>query len=202
MHFTELIEKVLTARLNTVNDAAAGAPLASPSGRIVQAYAGQLGKKVCLEGKEVKYDSTTGALYGGVYQYVQFKSDSSGSNARGQVVFWSDMDDYVVTPDAAAGNLGLWAGITLNAVTKGNYGWIQVAGRATVKFKSSITKATPAAGDLVIIDQAPTNTADILADATGLTSLHAKSILGTVETAPSGGGVAVVQLWPRFNNMG
>ena len=72
---------------------------------------------------------------------MQFKSNSTNVNAGGNIAFWSDRATHVVTPDAT-GNLGQVAGVILEAETKGNYGWIQVAGRATVNFKSSLTPAT------------------------------------------------------------
>src|SRR6266404_5780562 len=72
-----------------------------------------------------------------------------------------------------------------------------------VKFKSSLTAATPAIGDLVIVDQSAT-TPGALADdptqATGLTSTTMKSIIGVSEAAPVASATQLVQLWPRFWN--
>ena len=180
-------------------DPAIGVPLTSPSGSIVQQYGGQLGAKLSLDTGEASNasDPAASTLFAGVYQYVQFASGSTASNARGQIVFWLTAASYIVTPDVTAATQGLIAGITLATITKGNYGWIQIQGRASVKFKSSITKATPAAGDLVVVDQGggtPTDTADVLADATNLTSPITKSILGVADVAPVGGTVTAVDL--------
>lgn len=189
-----------TGFLNSAaGDPAPGVPLTSPSGSIVQAYAGQVGAKLTVDTNEASglSDPATATLLAGIYQYVQFLSSSTASNARGQIVFWNNAASYIVTPDVTLATQGLIAGITLAAVTKGNYGWIQIQGKANVKFKSSITKATPVAGDLVIVDQGggtPTNTADILADATNITSPIAKSVLGVADANPTGGSLSVVDL--------
>lgn len=185
-------------------DPAPGVPLTSPSGSIVQAYAGQVGAKLSVDTNEASNlsDPAASTLFAGIYQYVQFLSSSTASNARGQIVFWSTRSTYVVTPDVTAATSGLIAGITLAAVTKGNYGWIQIAGKAGVKFRASITKATPAAGDLVVIDSTPTDTADVLADATNITSPIAKTIVGVADAAPTGGAVSAVDLAFFMNGWG
>jgi len=102
-----------------------------------------------------------------------------------------------------AATQGQIAGITLLTNTKGNYGWIQVGGTASVKFKSSLTAATPAAGDLVIVDQSATTSGALGDDPTqsgNPTYLILKSVLGVVETAPVASAIALVELWPRFWN--
>lgn len=205
MQLTEAIEKVLTGKLNTVNDPAPGAPLASPSGSIVSTYGGQVGRRVALNAAEIApltNAPATTPLAGGIYQYVLFKAATTASNARGQIVFWDTPASYTVTPDAADALLGRVAGITLNAVSKGQYGWIQTGGRAYVKMKASLTKATPAAGDLVVVDQTPANVGDVIEDTTNLTVKLAKSIVGVTEAAASGGGVVLVQLHTKFWNLG
>lgn len=185
-------------------DPAPGVPLTSPSGSIVQAYAGQVGAKLSIDTTEASNlsDPAGSTLFAGVYQYVQFASGSAASNARGQIVFWSTRSTYIVTPDVTAATQGLIAGITLAAVTKGNYGWIQIAGKATVKYKSSLTAATPAAGDLIIVDQAPSNAADDPTQSGNPTYLIAKSIVGVADVAPVGGSVLAVDLAFWFNGWG
>jgi hypothetical protein len=191
MPFSQII-KVSTGKLNTVNDAVAGASVASGTG--ASPYLGQLGKVVWFGPQDIRYDSATGTLYEGFYEYVQFRSGSSASNALGQVVFWYDQTNFIVTPDATD---GLHAGVTLNAVSKGNYGWIQVGGRASVLFRASITKATPAIADVVVV-QTGQNVADVLADATTFTSPNLKLLLGIAQAAPTGGAVSVVDLFDRL----
>lgn len=189
--------RVTTSYLNDVNDPAPGVPLSSPSGSIVQAYAGQVGGKLFLGAISAAAlsDSAVGTLYGGIYQYVQFKSASTAANARGGLVVWSDRENFIVTPDVTATTVSLVAGVAINAVTKGQYGFIQIAGKASILFKASTTKTTPAIGDLVIIDGAtPSNVGDVLADATTLTSPLAKTIIGTAIAAPVGAAISTVAL--------
>jgi hypothetical protein len=187
--FFNQIDRVVSRYLNSTDDPLPGQPLTSPSGSIVVGFDGMLGQKYAVTGLLAGSNpestalslTSTGTLYGGVYQYVQFKSGSTAANIRGGVLFWSDIANFVVTPDVTLATQGQIAGIGLFANTKGNYGYIQVAGLASILFKSSITKGTPAAGDLVIVDQGggtPTARGDILADATSITSPILKSVLG------------------------
>jgi hypothetical protein len=194
--------RVTTGFLNTVNDPAPGVPLSSPSGSIVQPYTGQVGGKLTLRDEDaLKLSDVTNVatLYNGIYTYVQTKSGSSTAPARGLVAFWYDRGTYIVTPDGSATNISKPAGVYLNAPTKGQYCFIQVAGKASAKFTATITKATPADGDLVVINSS-TYLADVLADATNLTSVEAKTIIGICDGAPTGGAISLVDLWRNFDN--
>ena len=191
--------KLPTGFLNSAGgDPAPGLPLstAQASGSIIQPYAGQVGGKLSMDTLEAAEmsDPTQFTLFAGIYQYVQFLSTSVAANARGQVVVWSNRANYVVTPDVTAATQGLIAGITLATITKGNYAWIQIAGRAFVKYKSALTAATPAAGDLIILDQTPTFAADDPTQSTALTPLQEKSKLGTAGVAAIAGSVLAVDL--------
>lgn len=195
--------KLVTGFLNKENVPVLGSPTASPSGSIIQGYPGMLGTKAYFDTAEALRlsDTTVGTLYEGVYQCVKVVATASGTVARGTVLFWSDIVNAVVTPDVADATVtGLIAGIAIGTITKGYYGIMQVDGEASIKFAASITKATPASGDLVVVDQAPTAAADVLADATGLTSVTAKGILGVALEAPVGGAVKKVLL--RFGGVG
>lgn len=179
--------RVTTGYLNTVNDPAPGVPLTSPSGSIVQSYDGQVGGKLTLDTKAALALSLTtiGTLYAGVYMYVKFKSDSTATVARGNIVFWSDMANYEVTPDVTATTASLVAGIGICVVTKGQYGFIQVAGKASVLF-GTVTKGAPAIGDLVSVIATPLAKGDVILDATALTSPLAKLVIGvSIEAAAS-----------------
>jgi hypothetical protein len=190
--------------LNSINDAFIGS--GSSTGTGAQPYPGQLG--AFMELTEVQALAMSAApatltLHEGIYQYVQLVSTSTAAAAVGQVAFWSTRSGYVVSADTGPTLLGFVAGIFINVLTKGNYGWIQIAGTANVKFKSSLTAATPAIGDLVIVDQSATTSgaaADDPTQATGLTSTTTKSILGVSEAAPVASATQLVQLWPRFWN--
>ena len=191
--------KLPTGFLNSAGgDPAPGLPLstAQASGSIIQPYAGQVGGNLSMDTLEAAEmsDPTQFTLFAGSYQYVQFLSTSVAANARGQVVVWSNRANYVVTPDVTAATQGLIAGITLATITKGNYAWIQIAGRAFVKYKSALTAATPAAGDLIILDQTPTFAADDPTQSTALTPLQEKSKLGPAGVAAIAGSVLAVDL--------
>lgn len=191
----------LSAPLNTTNDAIAGGNVAGGTGQPL--YQGLVGKRIWLDNAAALQLSATatGTLYAGIYQYVQFLSGTTASNARGQIVFWSigtssatavltSGSQYVVTPDGSAtvGD-GLWAGITLNAVTKGNYGWIQIAGLASVLFRSSVT-ATTAGVNVIVVTTS--NVADGIADATATTNSTQKSTLGVALEAPANSTISKV----------
>jgi hypothetical protein len=169
----------------------------SVSGSIIQPYGGLLGGVLDIDATtagKLTLPGSANTLLEGLYMMVQFLSSSTASNAVGQLVFWSNKSSYIVTPDVTAATTGKIAGVTLNAVTKGNYGFIQIAGRASVLFKGTITKTSPADGDLAIVDQTPANDADVLADATTITSPTLKAALGICYGAPTGGAISLVDL--------
>lgn len=114
-------------------------------------------------------NNAVGNLYTGTYGYVLTRNNSSSAPTRGHACFWdltaisanasnnnttsgnyigSPQTDalYQVTSDEAA-NIGvaLMAGVFINAPTAGNYWFIQEAGKASVKFRTTLT-GTPAIG--------------------------------------------------------
>jgi hypothetical protein len=188
--------RVNPLKLNDVNETAAGGVLTSGTGT-AQAF-GQLGKTVeFADANEIFYDSTVGTLYPGKYQYVQTDSESSDSPARGLIAFWlGDPTDYVVTPDAQDGEI---AGIYINALTKGNYGYIQIEGIASVQFDASQSQGTPAVKDLVV-QKSTANTADAIADGTTVTAGIAKRVLGIAYDAPVANVISRVELYEKFLN--
>jgi hypothetical protein len=191
--------------LDLINDAYIGSPVSTGTG--AQPYPGQLGAFMELTEAEANAASSgqTITLHSGIYQYVQFYASSTSTPLQGGVVFWQTRSGYIVTSDVPTQGFGFWCGVILNKQpTKGNYGWIQVAGAANVKFKSSLTAATPAAGDVVIIDQSATTAGAYGDDPTqsgGPTTYSLfKSVLGIAETAPVASTISVVDLYPRFWN--
>ena len=140
-------------------------------------------------------------LHRGAYAYVQTKAGSTAAPAIGGLAFFasaSDMNNFIVTPDVTATTIGLWAGTYIGAPTKGNYCFIQIAGRASLKFRAATAKATPAIGDYVIIDPTPTNAGDVPADATTLTGPIAKTWLGIAVEAPVNATVSTILLVPKW----
>ena len=192
---------------------------AQVSGSIVQNYGGMVGGILELSAQDANgySDPTYGQeLYEGDYQYVQFSPSSVLTAVQGQIVFWVPpvvgsavgvlgTGHWVVTPDAntAAGLPAPIAGIALCAVAKGNYWWIQIAGIAQVKFKATITKTTPTVDDLVYVDNAPSAFADVIADATDITSPQLKLLLGKAFiSAPAGSSISPVFLQGTSYNPG
>jgi len=170
--------------LNDINDAYPANNTPSMSGA-TNTYAAQLGARVWLDGNPggVRYDSIIGTLYGGKYQYVKTTAATSNAYAKGQPVFWTDFENYVTTCDCTAALVGKIAGFCLNTVTRGNYCWIQTAGKATVAFKNPTSVATPSDGDLVVID-VTTGLADVLTQSASPTYLILKAAIGVAIGAP------------------
>lgn len=195
--FVSQIGRVTTGLLNTVNDTLVAQ--SSNTGTGQSRYNGQLGQRIALGPDEVKYDSSVGTLYGGVYQYVRFKSGDATVPAVGLLCFWDlavNEDLYQVTTVEPTGTSRV-AGVILNAVTGGNYGWIQVAGKATVKCIATLT-AAGAVGQSVFTGAAGVGTdnakVDTIAAATAITPLTLARFIGIAETAPSNGGLCIVRL--------
>lgn len=190
---------VVTAKLNTVNDSTAGGGTSSYVGD--GRCPGALGSVVYLDvNNPTFYDSTVGTLYPGGYQRVHLIAGSTQAAARGRIAYWVDTTSttvpFDVTGDATDGNQ---AGIFINVITKGNYGYIQVEGIASVLFDTTITKATPAIKDLVIC-AAGDGVGDVLADATSITSVELKRKLGIAEEAPADDTISLVKLYELGRN--
>ena len=135
------IVRVSTGLLNTVDDSVIGNQ-EGLSG--VSKFGGQLGKGLWVDADQIAqmYDSAIGTLYAGCYRYVKFKA-AMGAGVRGQAVFWDNgvADNlYQVTTLETTTTLvaSSVAGILLGVPTAGNYGFIQVAGIATVKYRAAI----------------------------------------------------------------
>lgn len=143
--------------LNSTNDANSGGqivslPVGAPSPAVSQTIPGD---RIVLDDATASAlsNTTIGTLYGGVYMYVGTLSTSTALPARGQIAFWRSNElpggatqAYTCTADAQPTTAipAYIAGVFINAITKGNYGWIQVAGTASVFYDSTIT--APAQG--------------------------------------------------------
>lgn len=192
----------LTAKfLNDVNDAVSGGAIVSlPSGSPVPAAsATQPGDRIVLDDitAAALSDTTVGTLLGGVYMYVGTLSSSTASPARGAIAFFRAADlgvTYQVTADAQPTTAvpTYVAGIFINAVTKGNFGWIQVAGAASVLFDSASLTAI-AAGNWVTakVSASTASTADVGA-AAGVVTLAA--LLGVAVGIPTSAVISTVML--------
>jgi hypothetical protein len=177
--------------LNNENNTLVGkTATGGPVNFINQSYLGQLGKILVVDDAEASRLSlsSVGTLRAGAYMLVKTKSGSSASPARGIAAFWDTSANggvagAVVTPDMAA--TSSFAGIYINAPTKGNYCWIQVRGLVSLLCKTSSVTSN-VIGDLCVFTGLTTNTFDGIADATDyMTSAGAyKRVVGQWYEAP------------------
>jgi len=172
----------LTAKfLNDVNDAAAGGVIVSvPSGAPSPAVSQTIpGDRIVLDDATALAlsDTTIGTLYGGIYMYVGATWTTQAARLGG-IAFWLAANltngTYTVNGDAQPTTAipTYIAGIFINTLTKGNFGWIQIAGLATVLFDGALTAA--AAGNWV--------------------SAKVSASAGTASTADNGAVAGVVTL--------
>lgn len=191
----------LTAKyLNDVNDANPGGSLVSvPAGAPQAAVsATQPGDRIILDDATALAlsDTSVGTLYGGVYVYVETYASSTASPALGQPAFFRATDIgklYQVDADAQpTGAIATFLhGVFINAITKGNYGWIQTAGVATVQYQGTVTATT--AGDTVTTGISQTPPAFDAGVATW-TAILGAAILGVAIDAPSNAGTGKVSI--------
>ena len=184
----------LTARyLNDVNDATAqGAINAVPSGvTATQAEQTLPGDRICIDDATALAlsDTAVGTLYGGLYMYVATTSTATASPAVGTIAFFtlaSIGSSYTVTSDAQPLTTvpTYVAGIFINAATKGNYCWIQIAGIASVLFDSSVTANVTGNWVSAKVSASVASTADVGA-ALGVITIAAQLgvSVGTVTTS-------------------
>lgn len=197
------IVNIPSGHLNDVDDVYIGGPANSLTGQAF--YRGQLGAMLDLDHETALALSLTsvGTLYGGVYQYVQTKTGSTATPARGLAAYWAshdDIEDYIVTPDPPSSPYGCFAGVYIDAQTKGRYCWIQRSGLASCLFQATaLTRATPAAQSMVFV----TNNAatfDQEEDATNVTVALLAKHVGIAAEAPVAGAISLVELFERFVN--
>ncbi len=148
------------------------------------------------EANDLSYQ-TNGVLYAGRYRRVQVDSGASAANVKtGTIGLMPSLAvvslnkygtrnppmNIVTSYDQAIGlSTNVRPVVFLNAITPGNYGFVQELGVATVLGASSFS-ATPAIGDLL-----QTTTSGLVTDptqATGLTSATAKLVIGTAIDLP------------------
>lgn len=159
--------------LNDISDTQPGGANTDPYAPTTGLAPGQLGQIAEFNNNDIPFDSAVGTLYGGKYQYVRCKVSSVTTKPFvGAVVYWSDRANYVVSCDVASDAVVTEvAGIAINVPTNnGDYIFIQISGQATVKFKSSTSKGSPAIGNDVVTGlDADNGLADVLDDATAAT---------------------------------
>src|SRR5882724_9145420 len=144
-------------------------------------------------------DTSIGTLFGGVYMYVGTLATATASPVRGACAFWRISDlpggatrSYTVSSDAQPNTLlpAYIAGVFINpttssgsgvALTKGNFGWIQVAGVASVLFDSGLTATALAATVSTRVSAAIASTFDA---GQALTTITLPNVLGVAIGTP------------------
>jgi hypothetical protein len=186
-----LVNRLLNGSTAT-GDAYPGVSVLGYTGQVPQ-YLGQLGVWEWFSFAEAQKRSdpaVTQSLQGGKYQYVQHAAD--GTNyAQGQVLYWKDETNYIVTNVAPSAVSTRIAGICVAPVTQGNYWVIQTEGVAWVQYRATVTDT--AADDLVVI-VVNTNTADALAPGSSPTDKTIEYALGSAKDAPANGALGRVYL--------
>jgi len=143
---------MLTAKfLNDVNDSTSGGIVVGiPSGAPAPPASQTLvGDKIVLDDATALAlsDTTVGTLFGGIYMYVGTLSTATAAPARGTCAFYRAADlpggatqAYQVTSDVQPSTTipTFSAGVFINAITKGNFGWIQIAGTCSCLFDHTI----------------------------------------------------------------
>ena len=164
---TKQAEFLTAKKLNDVNDAASGGvivslPAGAPSPQVSQTIPGDC---IVLDDATAAAlsDTAVGTLYGGIYMYVANYLSETATPARGTCAFYRAADLpsatsqlYQVTSDVNPTTTipTFIAGVFINAVSKGSYGWIQIGGVVSCLFDSTITAA--AVGNTVTPKQSAT----------------------------------------------
>src|SRR5262245_57239747 len=177
------------------------------AGSLDNRFPGQLGQTVVHSNASALKASKTsvGTLFMGVYQLVKFTS----AITRGRILTWdtlanNGLNDFEATETVAATS-PFRAGIALytDAQASGKFGYIQVAGLASVLF-GTVTSAV--IGNLVTQQTLTTAVADAIADAgtTFATNGGAKTFIGIAYELPATGTVTRVLLNPMgfYPNIG
>ena len=155
--------------LNNSNDQSASSFTDLRTGQPVNAAGLNQGDFFDLTNKEAAALSyqTNGILYGGRYRRVLVDSGATASNVKvGTIgvmpslaaviadgdVLGKPTENIVTSYDQSIGSVagvGVRPVIFLNSITPGNFGFVQELGIATVLGAATLSKATPAIGDLI-----------------------------------------------------
>ena len=141
-----------------------------------------------------------GTLYEGVYQLVQVSAAATSTNVgTGRAAYWNlTATGYQVTDEAHATALSLKAGVFLNSITPGNYGFIFVGGgRVTVQYKTGLTNGTPAVGDNIVLGGGLGTFDDAAAGSAAPTG----NFMGVATTLPTSAGQGVIYMPNLLNRL-
>lgn len=157
--------------------------------------------------------AANGTLFGGIYQAVQVDSAATAANVGvGKAAFiketatggaaGSGAQGYVVTDESHADATSLMAGIFLNSITPGNFGFIQVHGKVNLLFRAVLSQAG-AVGGLVLLAGLGTGVFDTIVapgafPAGAITSSNYGLVVGLQLAAAANAGTSAVHLTRLF----
>jgi hypothetical protein len=162
-----------------------------------------IGKRLCIadiDGPDWSL-AATGTLFGGIYQAVQVDAGATAANIfPGAAAYLLDTatgggansgsNGYVVTDSAHALATNLGCGVFLNAITPGQFGFIQISGKATVKYTAA--PASLVAGCAVVFKGVTAGTFDTVLDATAITGALLSAFVGNSIQAPAANALGTI----------
>lgn len=166
---------VVSGAINTVDDEFPGGGDATPG-----LVPGQLGKVFATDAAS-PWDTSIGLALLGKVRYVKFLLTSTLASELGNIAYWSDKANNVVTADVPAGSgTSEVAGVFLGVITKGNHGNIKVSGQCEANFAAALAKnANGVVGD-VAVSGAANGEFDILTAADVMTFGTAATMFGRI----------------------
>jgi hypothetical protein len=118
-------------------------------------------------------DPAVGPLFGGLYQYLQLDPLEAIPLIRGQVMFWKDELNYIVTGHGMTGTVPhKMAGVAVNETFPGNWDFFQIDGIARVH-----TTAAGPIGQFINVTPAVTSPAVTTTGATSTDNSIGKVVL-------------------------
>lgn len=153
-------------------------------------YPGMLGKKMALT---QPHRTAAGVEEGRIkeYQFIHTDSSMTVTPFKGAVAWWANRALYQTTTDPTTLGRNRVAGIYQNAITAGNYGFVQTKGPATVKFIDAVNAANVTVEGNPVIPSATAGKADTTAIGTAATHTQ----IGVTASVLDGGlSEAVVEL--------
>lgn len=161
-----------------------------------------------LTAQNLSSPASANVLFGGSYQFIQVDSGATAAYVQAGRGAFLKLDpggtagvqpeqgfvNMTVTSQDQADANTLFAGVFINAITPGNFGFIFVGnGRVEVTYKSSLTNGSPAIGDVI----------NVFASANGLFDDNSASTwsalsIGIAVTAPVANGTSAIWVPENF----
>jgi hypothetical protein len=143
-------------------------------------------------------------LFGGTYQFIQVDSGATAANVNAGLGAFLKLDpggaagvepeqgyaNMIVTSQDQADSNNLFAGVFINAVTPGNYGFIFVGGGRVEVTYGTLTNGSPVLGDQVVVKASNNGKFD---DPTTQTTISTLTV-GYAVTAPATNGTSAIYM--------